>query len=133
MGQDGITVSGGFLVDTDVFVDFLRGSAQGVAFVQENAQHILMSSIVVAELYAGAREDELVELDDLPRLFPVLPVTAEIARAAGLLKAEYGRSHGLGLADALVAATARQHGLALKTLNSKHFPMFPGLAPAYPK
>ena len=120
-----------FLVDTDIFVDFLRGYDVAVMFIQSNASRIVLSSIVVAELYAGAREEDLPGLDDLPQLFPVKSITTEIARSGGLLKAEYGRSHGLGLADALLAATARHHGLEFKTLNVKHFPMFPYLKPPY--
>lgn len=121
------------LVDTDVLVDFLRGHDLAVDFVQTNTARIALSSIVIAELYAGAREEELLELDDLPRLFPIKPVTAQIARAGGLLKARYGKSHGLGLADALLAGTAQQYGFSIQTLNVKHFPMFPGLDPPYRK
>jgi predicted nucleic acid-binding protein len=121
------------LVDTDVLVDYLRGYAPAIAFVQEHALRMTFSAITVAELHAGARSAETALLDELDRLFPIIPVTREIARAGGLLQAEYGRSHGLGLADALVAATAKQHGLLLNTLNVKHFPMFPGLAPPYRK
>ena len=123
----------GFLVDTNVLVDFLRGNEPAVAFVKRNVFRIVLSSIVVAELYAGARDEELAELDLLPQLFLVRPVTTEIARTGGLLKAKYGKSHGLGLADALLAATAQQHGLTIQTLNVKHFPMFPGLHPPYRK
>nr|VFK08400.1 MAG: hypothetical protein BECKLPF1236A_GA0070988_100171 [Candidatus Kentron sp. LPFa]VFK24611.1 MAG: hypothetical protein BECKLPF1236C_GA0070990_100152 [Candidatus Kentron sp. LPFa] len=101
--------------------------------MEANAGRIVLSSIVVAELYAGAKDEELSVLDELPRLFPVEPVTAEIARLAGLLKGRYARSHGVGLADALIAATAKQHGLDIGTLNIKHFPMFPGLEPPYRK
>jgi len=39
----------------------------------------------------------------------------------------------LGLADALLAATAHCHGLELRTLNVKHYPMFPGMQPPYRK
>ena len=34
--------------------------------------------------------------------------------------------------DALIAATAKAHGLPLATLNIKHFPMFDGLTRPYP-
>ena len=43
------------------------------------------------------------------------------------------KSHGLGLAGAIVAATADAEGADLKTLNVKHYPMFKGLKPAYRK
>ena len=41
--------------------------------------------------------------------------------------------HGVGLADALLAATAESENAELKTLNTKHYPMFQDLKPAYTK
>ena len=35
----------------------------------------------------------------------------------------YSRSHGLELADALVAAAAHVNGISLWTLNKRHYPM----------
>lgn len=123
-----------FLIDTDIFVDFLRGDNQAVAFLTENKNRIIISSIVLAELYAGVQgNDELAELDSLPQLFPIQDVSADIARTGGLFRKQYGKSHGVGLADALLAATAKIQGIALKTLNVKHYPMFSGLEPPYHK
>lgn len=45
------------LPDTDVLVDFLRGHSKAVAFVNTHQSHIILSSIVVAELYAGVKGD----------------------------------------------------------------------------
>ena len=122
------------LLDTDVLVDFLRGHKQAVAFVTENADRIVLSAIVVAELYSGVRGDaEEAALGDLIGLFRVVDVTSEIARAGGLLRRDYGTSHGVGLADALLAATAASEGAELATLNARHYPMIKGLRPAYRK
>jgi hypothetical protein len=45
----------------------------------------------------------------------------------------YRRSHdGIGPGDYLVAAVAEVNGLELATLNVRHFPLFPGLAPPFP-
>ena len=33
------------------------------------------------------------------------------------------RAHGLEIADALLAATARRHGLRFWTMNKEHYPM----------
>ncbi len=61
------------LVDTDVMVDFLRGYGNAVSYVENHSAEIVLSAIVVAELYAGVREDEKARLDDFVALFPVRP------------------------------------------------------------
>lgn len=122
------------LVDTDVLVDFFQGQSQAVNFVNENVSRIILSSIVLAELYAGVKgEAEQSALGNFISLFRVIPVTAEIAKAGGLYKRDYAKSHGIGLADAILAATAEAENAALKTLNTKHYPMMKGLTPAYEK
>ena len=122
------------LVDTDVLVDYLRGYSDAVAYVKAQAEQIILSCIVAAELYAGVRDDEeLDRLDEFLTLFPVLPVTAEVARSAGLYNRDYSNSHSVGLADAIIAATAEAQEAELKTLNIKHYPMLKGLKPPYVK
>jgi hypothetical protein len=122
------------LVDTDVMVEFLRGNPHAEALIRKHSTRILVSPIVAAELYAGVKgADELNRLDDLLSLFPIAAVSREIARAGGLYKRDYAKSHGVGLADALVAATADAHDADLKTLNVRHYPMVKGLKAAYKK
>ena len=122
------------LIDTDVMVDFLRGNPKAVALVKAHSAHIILSSIVVAELYSGVRgEKELQTLDALVSLFRIIPVSPELAREGGLFKNEYAKSHGVGLADAIIAASAKAEHAELKTLNVKHYPMFKGLRPPYRK
>jgi predicted nucleic acid-binding protein len=133
MGQE-LIMEGAILLDTDVLVDFFRGHSKAVAFVNAHSARIILSSIVVAELYAGVKGDaEQVALEDFVSLFRVVPVTAEIAKAGGLYKRDYGKSHGVGIADAILAATAEAENAELKTLNTKHYPMLKGLRPAYNK
>ena len=133
MGQ-GLIMSKALLVDTDVLVDFLRGHLEAVAFVNAHAGRIILSAVVVAELYAGVKGDaEKDALDNFVSLFRVVPVCTDIAKAGGLFKREYGASHGVGLADAIVAATAAAENAELKTLNTRHYPMVKGLRPAYRK
>jgi len=127
-------MKGSILLDTDVLVDFLRGHGKAVAFVNAHSARIILSSIVVAELYAGVKGDEeRAALDGFVSLFRVVPVSAEIAKAGGLYKCDYGKSHGVGLADAILAATAEVEDAELKTLNTKHYPMLKGLRPTYRK
>jgi predicted nucleic acid-binding protein len=122
------------LVDTDVLVDFLRGQSEAVAYVRAHADRTILSAIVAAELYAGVKDsEELERLDAFLSLFPIVPVTAALARRAGLYKRDYQKSHGVGLADAVIAATAEAEQADLKTLNIKHYPMLKGLKPPYVK
>jgi predicted nucleic acid-binding protein len=133
MGQE-LIMAGSILLDTDVLVDFLRGHSKAVAFVNAHSARIILSSIVVAELYAGVKGDaEQAALEDFVSLFRVVPVSAEIAKSGGLYKRDYGKSHGVGLADAILAATAEAENAELKTFNRKHYPMLKGLRPAYTK
>ena len=133
MGQ-GLTVAGPILLDTDILVDFFRGYSKAVAFVNDHSDRIILSSIVVAELYAGVKgKVEQTALDNFVSLFRVVPVGVEIAKVGGLYKCDYGKSHGIGLADAIIAATAEAENAELKTLNTRHYPMLKDLRPAYSK
>lgn len=122
------------LVDTDVLVDFFRGVGKAVAFVNHYNDCIILSSIVVAELYAGVKgEAEQTALQNFFSLFRIVPIDAAIGKAGGLYRRDYGKSHGVGLADALLAATAESENAELKTLNIRHYPMFKNIRPAYQK
>jgi predicted nucleic acid-binding protein len=93
-----------------------------------------LSAIVVAELYAGVKGDaEKAALEDFVSLFRVIPVSAEIAKTGGLYTRDYSGSHGVGLADAILAAAAEAENAELKTLNTRHYPMLENLRTAYRK
>ncbi len=134
MGQE-VIMAGSILLDTDVLVDFFRGYRKAVAFINAQSDRIILSSIVVAELYAGVKGDaEQTSLENFVSIFRVVPVSAEIAKVAGLYKRDYGKSHGVGLADAILAATAQTENAELKTLNTKHYPMLKdSIKPPYKK
>ena len=124
-----------FLIATDVLIDYLRGHPASIALMEENADRIVLSAMSVAEVYAGVRGEtdgpEQVALAQLLGLFPVIPLDVDIARSGGLYRRDYGKSCGVGLADAVIAATAVSSGASLKTLNVQHYPMFDNLQPAY--
>jgi predicted nucleic acid-binding protein len=122
------------VVDTDVLVDFLRGVPAAVDWLKAHAAKAAIPAIVVAELYAGARDPrEIRQLDEFIGLFPVLPAGGDVARDGGLYRKQYGPSHGVGLADAIIGATARSCRATLATLNTRHFPMLPDITPPYAK
>ncbi|MFZ5770004.1 MAG: type II toxin-antitoxin system VapC family toxin [Thermodesulfobacteriota bacterium] len=122
------------LLDTDVLVDFFRGYGKAVDFVNAHNDRIILSAIVVAELFAGVKgEAEQAALQNFISLFRVVSANADIGKVGGLYKRDYGKSHGVGLADAILAATADAENAELKTLNTKHYPMLKNLKPAYSK
>ena len=121
------------LIDTDIMVDFLRGFPKAVKYLKTHSEEIIVSAITVAEFYAGVRDDERRHLDDLIALFKVIPISQEIAETGGLIKQRYYKYHGVGLADAIIAATSVHSDAELKTLNTKHYPMIKGLRAPYLK
>ena len=122
------------LVDTDVLIDYLRGDPRAEEFLESNLDTVFLSSITVAELYQGVIEgDERSALDSMMSAFTILPVTEEIAKEGGLICRQYRKTHNSGLADCLIAATARRHDLPLYSLNLKHFPMLENASRPYRK
>ena len=120
------------LIDTNVLVDYLRRREPALRFLDQLAGKPSTSIICVAELFAGAASQrEELRINTLLDGMHVIAATSDIARRAGALVRVFRGSHNIGLADALIAATAEQHGLQLATLNVKHFPMLKGLKAAY--
>ncbi len=122
------------LVNTDVLIDYLRGQTDAVTYLEGLAHPLLMSVITLAELYAGVREgDERTKLDQFVKAFELILLDTEIARKGGLFRRDYLKSHNVGLADALIAATADREQAMLVTLNEKHFPMLSQVFVPYQK
>ena len=83
-------------------------------------------------MYAGARSDELPQVDRFADSVGWIAVTGDVARTAAELARWYRASHsGIDDVDYLIAATALVLDAELLTLNVRHFPMFEHLAPPY--
>jgi toxin FitB len=100
------------LIDTDVFIDHLRGARQFVA----GDDTIWYSVVTRCELFAGSKDDEEI-LRELLEPFTEVPIDRHIAEAAGRIR----RFTGARIADALIAATAIEHNLTLVTRNIRDF------------
>ncbi len=112
------------LLDTDVLVEYLRGRPKAVEYLEGLTSDLYLSVISVAELFAGVKGDEEERsLKQFLLAFAILPVTEKVARLGGLYRRDFKSSHGTGLADALIAATAVENGANLVTFNRRHFPM----------
>ena len=111
------------LVDTDVFVDHLRGYRS----FRAGDDRIHYSVITRAELLAGRNTQEgAVSLLLAP--FTEISVDRSIAESGGRLR----RDRAIALPDALIAATALRDGLTLVTRNRTHFEAIPAITVSAP-
>lgn len=114
------------VIDSNVLIDFYRGRIEAQEFLRGLQDRPFLSAVTVGELYAGVREGlQRMILDRMVLGYRVLPIGRDVAVQGGLFVKQYGRSHGVQLADALIGATALNAGCTLVTLNTKHFPMVP--------
>ncbi len=110
------------LIDTNIFVDHLRGYAPAVSFFESLASKgdIIFSAITEAELIAGQECKERTKKEGVLQFLSQwnkIIVTNQIAVLAG----DLSRDKGLGLPDALIAATAIVNKAELVTKNIKDF------------
>ena len=111
------------IFDTDVLVWFLRGEPAAIELVDWTADRVL-SIVTLMELQRGAKSKlELKKTRDLFQRhgFRVLPLSESIGHVAAGLIEEHSLSCGLGVQDALIAATSREAGQTLATANVRHF------------
>jgi predicted nucleic acid-binding protein len=120
------------LLDTCVLIDYLRDRPPAIDFLHRMRERASVSVITTAELYAGVRTGaEETRVDALLTRLLVLEVDLAIARLAGRFRRDYRQSHGIGIPDALIAATAEVHGARLVTRNARRFPMLDDLLVPY--
>lgn len=124
------------VVDSSVLIDHLRGDPRSHDVLSGRvAQGDELWGIVIAraEVLAGMRHPEQRRTLILLNQLRWLEIDVDLADAAGAMARSLRRSHpGPQLADCLIAAGTERLGAALLTQNVRHFPMLPGLTPAYP-
>lgn len=107
-------------VDTDIFIDLMKGVKKSKEFFEENKEKISFSAITKMELLAGKKCDEPEErqkIIELLRLYDELIVDEKIAVLAGDVR----RGYGISPTDAIIAATAIINNKKLATRNIKDF------------
>lgn len=111
------------LIDTDVLIWMTRGHS-GATVRLQTLLPWRISAVTYMELAQGCRSKQELERVKKGLLLcrtEVLPVSVTISDRAVQLIDAYALSHGLQLGDALIAATALEHGLPVLTANTKHF------------
>jgi predicted nucleic acid-binding protein len=97
------------ILDTDILIDAGRGVPESVTFLKKITRDSqpAISVVTQMELIVGCRNKiELGHLDKFLQQFQIIKVSEPICdRAIDLIK-RYRLSHGLMIADSLIAATA---------------------------
>ena len=116
------------VADTDILIWILR---QDLALVERFKDairatngHIFITPVQVAEIYSGIRPKEKVKVEIFIESLNILDIDKRIGKLAGEFLHDYGKSHSVTMADALVGAAAKVNVFLLWTLNKKHYPMF---------
>ncbi len=115
-----------YLLDTNILIQFLRKTTGFLDLLTSLAGDDALNISVVTrlEVIRGMQEREGEATYHLLDSFETIAVSLEIADKAGeLIRAWSKLGMTLEDMDALIAATALHHGLALVTTNAKHFPM----------
>jgi toxin FitB len=119
------------LLDTSVVIAGAHGKVSFASLPSEGA----ISMVTLCELHHGVlaatdeqRPGRLIALDLVQRSFEAIPVDERVAPRFGQLMAGARRVSGArpGVADALIAATARAHNLPILTCD-RGFEAFQGV------
>ena len=123
------------ILDSCVLIDVLRGHPAAVDLLTaiiESGDPAWSVTPVRTEILVGIRAGERDAFDRFAATIAWAPVHADLADDAAALAAPFVASHrGMDAVDMLLAALTVRSGGTLHTLNIRHFPMLPGLAPAY--
>lgn len=115
-----------YLVDTNIIINHLRDDKEATNFLI--GENVLLSYITKAELIRGVRNRH--ELNDLIKTIKDFDIDwggdAVSKRAIEVLTA-YQLKQGIGIMDAIIAATACVNNYVLVTANLRHFRGIEGL------
>ncbi len=112
----------GYLVDSDILIDYLRGQEHARAFLLEaNKKTTLWISVIsLVEVYSGKETKDFQKLNRVEEFlsnFEIVWLSLNIAKRAGELRRDYQKP----FADMIIAAGALEYDLRLITRNIKHF------------
>lgn len=117
------------ILDTDIAIDFLRRREYAQVLLNRWADEGLLavSTLTHLEIYQGMKAGEEGATNTfLDGLISVVVDTPVARRAGNMLREIRSKGVTIGIADAIIAATALQLGAPLLTNNVEHYP-FPNL------
>ena len=117
-------------MDTDILIDVGRGEQTAIEYLGkiEKRATLALSAVTHMELLVGcANKKEQQAVEQFVKRFEVLPITAGVTQQAVELLRTYRLSHGLLIADALIAATAMGQSTPLVSKNQRDYRFIDGL------
>ncbi|MFC3286350.1 type II toxin-antitoxin system VapC family toxin [Litchfieldella rifensis] len=117
------------LIDTDVLIWNLRGNDNAAVLLDEH-RGFSISAVTYMELLQGLRDKaEMRALRQALHFWEaeIIAIERDISARAMFLVEEHALSHGMQMADALIAATALHLGDILITANDRHYRHIDGL------
>ncbi len=109
-----------FLIDTNIFSEIFKGNGEVRSYVAGLDGYI--DTVIYIECLQGSKSNiEKVKIKKVLSTFPLLPINQTVSDIAVGLIDKYSNSHGLLLADAMIAATALSAGLTISTYNISDF------------
>lgn len=109
----------GVLVDTSVFIEYLRGESDDALAVLILQNEVLLSPVVRLELLAGVAKGQLKELKRLLSALRTIEAFAAPDECQALLEAARGSGLFGGIPDLLILADAKRHHAPLFTYDKK--------------
>ena len=107
------------VVDTSVFIQYLRGDADDALAVLTLKNRVLLSPVVRLELLAGVRKKELKTLDRLCNALRPIDSFASPSECEKLLGKARGTGLLGGIPDLLIIADTLRHRALLFTYDQK--------------
>jgi len=129
-GSGEVDVAQLVLVDTDILIDVGRKGTEAVGYLEHMEQQATLGVSVITqmELIVGCRNKrEFRILERFLRRFRIVTLNEAIAATGVTLLRQYRLSHGLLIADALIAATALTIASPLVTKNQQDYRFIEGL------
>jgi len=122
--QNGMTRTDMIIIDTDILIDVARHINEAVNCLQqiEKQSSLAISTVTQMELIIGCRDKkELKTLELFLQRFKIISLSKQISETAISLLKSYRLSHGLLIADALIASTAIAANTRLISKNQKDY------------
>lgn len=117
------------LFDTDVLIWIQRGNLKAARLLERTIDRTIsmQTFLELMQCSSDRQQQRYAKAFIADFQIQVLPLSENIGHRASVYIEQFSLSHGIRAGDALIAATAVEHGLTLCSANVKHFRMIPDL------